>query len=174
LARPSPSGRSLRLCDCRRRGWVIILLLTTLRALPLLSKYAFGLIAVHVVLIPLGILAEWPAQFDPSSDPDAGAEWASRGTAVSAPLVPLLGLAIGGWLVWRGKRWGIAGAILLLIVGALMLIGSLGEAFAEAEQTPRTVLVITGIVGTTLALTLMALATGDLVARLKARRSAPQ
>ena len=49
--------------------------------MPVLSRYAFGLIALNVVMIPVAILAEWPAQFDPSSNPDASAEWAARGTA---------------------------------------------------------------------------------------------
>jgi hypothetical protein len=77
---------------------------------------------------------------------DAGAEALSRGTALSAPLLPLLVLGVSLNLLWRGALR--TGAALLSLVAVAMLIGSLGEAFAPATaDNAEGRLMISGAIG---------------------------
>ncbi len=100
-----------------------------------------------VVLTPLAILTNLPAQFG-GVGTDAGAEFIARGTAISAPLLPLLALAaLVVLLLLRGERWAIAlGAVGIGLLGGLFIIGALGEALSEGtREVSRSVLVASGV-----------------------------
>ena len=65
---------------------------------------------------------------------DAAAEFASRGTAISPPPLPLAVLAVAaGLALRRGAAATVAGA-LAVVIGVLFAIGSLGEATAPAGR----------------------------------------
>ena len=100
-----------------------------------------------MVATVVAIVANLPSQFG-GVGTDAGREFLSRGTAISAPLVPMIVLAASIVLLRRTDRWANVGVGATCLVGVLFLIGGLGEAFAkETPDTPKAVLVASGIVG---------------------------
>ena len=69
---------------------------------------ALGAIALNVVTTIVAVTVNLPTQFGYEGR-DAAAEWAGRGTAISAPLVPLLVLGVASALSLRRDRWGALG-----------------------------------------------------------------
>jgi hypothetical protein len=124
-----------------------------------LTAFALFVLAVQVVLTIVGVAAEWPTQFgDPGDPEDVETEWIARGTAVSAPLGPMVVLLVGALLAQRLDRWALVGIALTAIVAVVMLIGALGEAFADStSDVPRGVLVGSGVLSGTLAVVLLVL-----------------
>ena len=130
-----------------------------------------GLCAAVVVLellaTGLAVALNLPAQFG-ATGTDAAAEFASRGTAISPPPLPLAVLAAAAGLALRRGAATVAGA-LAVGVGVLFAIGSLGEATAPATpDVGKAVLVGSGIAGVAIAL---ALVTGGVRAIAKGRRA---
>ena len=108
-------------------------------------KIGVGVLALQIVGMSVAVAVNWPAQFGDAGT-DAAAEALSRGTALSAPLLPLLIIGAAVILLWRGAVR--SGAALFSLVAAAMLVGSLGEAFAPASaDTPKAVLVSSGAIG---------------------------
>ena len=133
---------------------------------------ALALLVLHAVGTALAVWANWPAQFG-GVGTDAGAEWVARGTALSAPLPPLVVLAAAAVLAslrgWAAR----VGAALVVLLGLLFMVGALGEAFAPAtEDVSKAVLVASGVLGVVVAgAVLVAVATGGR-RRVTARRPA--
>jgi hypothetical protein len=127
--------------------------------LPAVLTAGLVVLAEQLVSLPVALAANWPAQFGDAGT-DAGAEWVSRGTALTAPVLPLAVLALALLLAWRGgtvlRR---AGVVLAGLCGLVLVVGSLGEAAAPATaEAGKAVLVASGIVGTLLGGTLAAAA----------------
>jgi hypothetical protein len=122
----------------------------------ILLQLGSGILVFQLLATVLAIAANWPAQFG-GVGTDAGAEALTRGTALSAPLVPLLALAFAIACLWRGAAR--MGAGVLAVVALAMLAGSLGEAFAPATtDVPKAVLVASGVIGTVLSAAVLLLA----------------
>lgn len=86
----------------------------------------------------VAVQAGWPAELGELGDPnDVGGEWASRGTLVSPPLLPLVLQALFTLLVFVDRRItvGIAG-LALAALGAVYVVGGLGEPLEPARSDP--------------------------------------
>ena len=123
----------------------------------------------------VAVVAGWPAQLGGAGDPDrVAAEFLTRGTALSAPLGPLLVLALAVLLASRRGRAGGVGTGLLVLLGVAFVVGGLGEALApDSADVPRAVLVTSGAVAVGLALAVWTAAAGRVVAVRRARRATP-
>ncbi|MGH2748047.1 MAG: hypothetical protein ACRDKB_09010 [Actinomycetota bacterium] len=111
-------------------------------------------LAYFIIGAIVSVAARWPAQFGGVGDPDdVAAEFLTRGTALAAPLGPMIVFALMIFLLTRTGVWEKIGTIGVMLLAILFLIGSLGEAFASGEiTTPRSVLIISGIIGTVMSL----------------------
>ncbi len=130
-----------------------------------LLTIGLGILAFEALGAVVAIAANWPAQFG-AVGTDAGAEALTRGTALSAPLAPLVVLAGAVALVWRGRVR--PGAAIMALVAVVMLVGALGEALAPATpDVPKAVLLTSGAIG-------VAMAAATLVAAAAAWRAQPR
>lgn len=77
----------------------------------------------------------WPSQFG-GVGTDAGDELLTRGTAISATLLPIAILVASLLLVWRGGRWLTLGVVGIAATAAMFLIGGLA-AFVEGRRFVR-------------------------------------
>lgn len=113
-----------------------------------LSRFGLVYFGYSVFAALVSIYVGWPAQFGGPGDPtQVFTEFFSRGTATAPPLLPLLFLGLGAVAVRRDGVLGVVGATLLTILGALFVIGGLGEIFApDPITTPRAVLLAAGLV----------------------------
>jgi uncharacterized membrane protein HdeD (DUF308 family) len=75
-------------------------------------------------------------------------------------------------LLARSRRWwGSIAVVVLCLLGALLIFGGLGEAFAPpTPYVPRAVLIAAGVVYGGLGLALMLSGVVDLIDRVRARR----
>ncbi len=147
---------------------------TTMTARDRLFVYGVAVLVLEVVvLIPIAVIANLPSQFG-AAGTDAAAELVSRGTAITAPGVTLVVLALALLALRIEGGWAIAGAIGTGIIGVLMLVGALGEAFAPATaDVSKAVLVVSGIGVGALGLGMAALAATALRARPAVRPPGP-
>mgnify|MGYP001471836876 CR=1 FL=1 len=136
-----------------------------------LGNFSLGFFIYAAAAALVSILAGWPAQFGGAGDPDkVGIEFVSRGTAIAPPLVPLLVLGGGALLVRRGRHWSTLGAVVLLLLGVLFVIGGIGEAFAPSPVTaPRAALVIGGVLAAGGGAVLVGLSLAALIAKFRGR-----
>ncbi len=143
---------------------------TLLHRLPLLC---LAVLAWEGLATAVAVALNLPAQFG-GAGTDAAAEFASRGTALSAPPLPLAVLAVAALLVARAPRPGaVAGAVLIALLGIVFTVGSLGEAVAAATpDVPKAVLVANGVIGTAIGAALVAGALGVLTGRPALRAAA--
>ena len=94
---------------------------------------------------------------------NAGKEFFTRGTAISAPLLPVV-LMVVAFLAPRRDRLSWVGVSLAYVTAAVVGIGGVGEMVAEpTEDTSRAVLTISGIAWLVVAAVLIALATSAVV-----------
>jgi hypothetical protein len=86
----------------------------------------------------VAVQAGWPAEFSGLGDPsDVSGEWASRGTLVSPPLLPMVAQAALTLLVLVDRRSALAVAGFgLAAIGALYAIGGLGEPLRPDRSGP--------------------------------------
>ncbi len=127
-----------------------------------------AVLALNVVFTPIAVLANLPTQFG-GAGTDAGEEFLSRGTAISAPLVPLLALAVLLPLLHRSDRWAMVGIVGTGLIGIVFLTGALGEAFADATpEVSKGVLLASGVGVGALAASMVGLA---IAAGLELRRT---
>jgi hypothetical protein len=54
-----------------------------------LSRFAVVVLIANVLAATLAVVVNWPSQFGGVVGTDAGQDWLSRGTAISAPLAPV-------------------------------------------------------------------------------------
>lgn len=111
-----------------------------------LSVFALVVLLANVFTTALAVAANWPSQFGGVVGTDAGQEWLSRGTAISAPLAPVVCFVliailvrVAGWVGWLG-------IVLTFLTGVLVLVGGMGELIAEpTDDVPRAVLTAAGV-----------------------------
>ena len=131
-----------------------------------LLRFGVAVLVLNVLAAAVAVAFNWPSQFG-SVGTDAGDELLTRGTAISAPLLPVALLVVSLLLVWRGGRALVAGILGVLITAAMVLIGGIGELTAAGtSDTPKAVLVVAGVVWILIAAFLAWLA----VAALRERR----
>jgi hypothetical protein len=110
-----------------------------------LSVFAVVVLIANVLAAALAVAFNWPSQFG-GVGTDAGEDLLSRGTAISAPLAPVVGLILVAVLV-RFANWvGWVGVVLAFLTGVLVFVGGMGELVAEpTEDAPRAVLIASGV-----------------------------
>jgi hypothetical protein len=132
-----------------------------------LFQFAVAVSVLNVVAAVVAIIVNWPAQFG-GVGTDAGREFLTSGTAISAPVLPAVLLL---FVVWRARTPGPRGRVAIVaayLTAAVVFTGGLGETLAEpTEDTPKAVLVGAGIGWTVIAAALVFLATA---ARAERRR----
>lgn len=143
--------------QCRWAAWTLGWCLVSSGAR--LSWFVVAVLGLNVMAAVVAIVVNWPAQFD-GVGMDAESEFLSRGTAISAPLLPVVLLVIAAVLSHRGDAWhwvGFAGAYL---AGILLVVGAVGEFTATGTaDTPRSVLMAAGVAWSIIAVLLILLAT---------------
>jgi hypothetical protein len=133
-----------------------------------LAGFAATVLALNVVAAIVAVVVNLPTQFGKTGT-DAGEDVLTSGTAISAPLLPVAILLVSLILVLRTDRWAYVGIGGSYLVALLLLIGAIGEIAAEGtSDTPKEVLVVSGIVWCAIAVTLVGLATAALVERRRA------
>jgi hypothetical protein len=126
-------------------------------------------LAIVLVEALVSILARWPHQFGGQGDPHHMIQdFVSNGTALAPPLFIVLGLAVVAALAGRGDRWGLGAAALTVVLGLIMIVGSLGEALAATTpDVPRAVQIGGGLIDVTASALLFLLAIWDVSRRLR-------
>lgn len=128
-----------------------------------LRRFTVVLLVLNLVAAIVAIAVNLPAQFG-GVGTDAGAEVLTRGTAVSAPLLPVVLMVLVALLAPRRDRWSWVGVTLAYVTAALVGVGGLGEMAAEPTvDTPRSVLIGSGVAWLVVAFALVALATWAVV-----------
>jgi len=122
-----------------------------------LSVFALVVLIANVLAAALAVAVNWPSQFG-GVGTDAGQDLLSRGTAISAPLVPTVGFILVAIMVRFGNWVGWLGIGLAFLTGVLVFVGGVGELVAEpTEHTPRAVLVTAGVTWCVIAVILVVL-----------------
>lgn len=140
---------------------------------------AVGVISLSVIGFILALIFQWPSDFVLGDAPDSKVTLrdAINGTVTSIPLVPFLVLVTCTFLVRSARWWGTAATVVLTLLGALFVVGGLGEVTSENGNVPRAVLVGAGVVYALLGLTLLGCGVLSLVAQRRAagrlRRARP-
>lgn len=130
-----------------------------------LAGFAAAVLAANVVAAIVAVVVNLPTQFGKTGT-DAGEDVLTSGTAISAPLLPVVILLVSLLLVLRSDRWAYIGIGGSYLAALLVLIGAIGEIAAEGtSDTPKAVLVVSGIVWCAIAVTLVGLATAALIER---------
>ncbi len=125
-------------------------------ALKRLVRLGAAVLVLNLIATIVAVTVNWPAQFG-GVGTDAGAEFGSRGTAISAPAPVMLALLIVLVLLRVGKAWTVLGIAAYGIVGLTLAIGGLGEALSEpTSDVPKAVLVMSGIAWTLIGATMIA------------------
>ncbi len=137
-----------------------------------LFSVAVLICAVSVLGLILAVVLQWPTQFDGSGNPNVTAgEVVTGGTVTSLPLFPWIALAVFALLVRSRRWWGSLAMLVLCFLGALFVLGGLGEAFAPSTPyVPRAVLVTAGVVYVLLGLSLLLSGIANLIDRARAGR----
>lgn len=137
-----------------------------------LFSVAVLICAVSVLGLILAVVLQWPTQFDGSGNPNVTAgEVVTGGTVTSLPLFPWIALAVFALPVRSRRWWGSLAMLVLCFLGALFVLGGLGEAFAPSTPyVPRAVLVTAGVVYVLLGLSLLLSGIADLIDRARAGR----
>lgn len=136
-----------------------------LRAAGLLRSFAVAVLLLNVVATVVAVVVNLPSQFGIVGT-DAGEEFLSSGTAISAPLIPVLSLLVVVAFVRRRDGWRWVGIAAGYFTALSVTIGGFGELVAEpTEDTPKAVLVGSGIVFSAVGLALAVLSTAAAVQR---------
>jgi hypothetical protein len=114
-----------------------------------------AVIAFHIATTVICVaLRRWPAQFGGAGDPDnVAVEMWLRGTAIGAPVVLTLVLALATLAAARPGRVGSAGTIVIVLVSLLIIVGGSGEAFGiPSPDVSTAVLIFSGVASVVLSL----------------------
>jgi len=131
-----------------------------------------GLFILNIIATVVAIAVNWPSQFGQVGT-DASEEFLSAGTAISAPLLPVVMLIVVIALARRQDAWGWVAIVAAYAAAVMFLIGAAGEFVAESTvDTPKAVLVTAGVGWSLVALVLAFLATAAAVERRRRNRSA--
>lgn len=125
-----------------------------------LSAFALVVLVVNVLATALAVAVNWPSQFGGVVGTDAGQEWLSRGTAISAPLAPAACFVLIEILVRLRGRAGWIGVGLAFLTAVLVFVGGMGELVEDpTDDVPRAVLVAAGVLWGVVAAAFVVLAT---------------
>ena len=103
------------------------------------------MLIANVLAATLAVAVNWPSQFGGVVGTDAGQDWLSRGTAISAPLAPVMCFVLIAILVRFGNWVGWLGIGLAFLTGVLVFVGGMGELIAEpTSDVAQGVLVMAG------------------------------
>ena len=132
-----------------------------------LRQFTVVVLALNVLAAIVAVWVNWPAQFG-GVGTDAGEELLTRGTAISAPVLPVVLMLLVALLVARRDRWAWAGVGLAYVTAVLVGTGGIGEMVAEpTAETPRVVLTAAGIAWLVIAALFVGLATVAAVRRTR-------
>lgn len=138
-----------------------------------LRWFAAALLVVNVAATVVAVVVNLPAQFG-GVGTDAGSEFLLRGTAISAPLLPVVLLLVVVALAARPGAWGWVGIVTAYLAAIVVGMGGIGELQAAPTQdTPRAVLTGAGVAWLVIALVLAVLTAAAGQERRRAR-TAPQ
>lgn len=133
-----------------------------------LRQFTLVLLALNVLATIIAVVVNLPAQFG-GRGTDAGEEFLTRGTAISAPLLPVVLMVLIVVLATRRDRWSWVAVALAYLTAVMVGTGGVGEMTAEpTADTSRAVLTTAGVAWLVVAVVLVALATAALV---RARRA---
>lgn len=132
---------------------------------------ATALISLSILGFVLALIFQWPSDFVLGAEPDSKVTLGDvvNGTVTSIPLPPFLLLVICALLVRSPRWWGTAATVVLTLLGALFVVGGLGEVTSENANVPRAVLVIAGAVYALLGVMLLVSGVLTLVAQWRGR-----
>ena len=112
-----------------------------------LSVFALVVLVANVLAAALAVWVNWPSQFG-GVGTDAGQDLLSRGTAISAPLAPVLCFILVAVMVRFGNWVGWLGVVLAFLTGVLVFVGGMRR--VGPRSPPRTlraaVLIAAGVV----------------------------
>lgn len=129
------------------------------------GRFTLLVLVLNVLAAIVAVWANWPAQFG-GVGKDAGDELLTRGTAISAPLVPVVLMLLVALLAARRDRWSWVGIVLAYATAVTVGIGGVGEMAAEpTPDTSRAVLVIAGVAWLVVAAIFVGLATAAVLSR---------
>jgi hypothetical protein len=119
-----------------------------------------AVVAFHIVTTVICVALRWPAQFGGAGDPDnVAAEMWLRGTAIGAPVILTIVLALATLAAARPGPIGTAGTLVIVLMSLLIIIGGSGEAFgAPSPDVPTAVLIFSGVANVLLSLATLYLA----------------
>jgi hypothetical protein len=138
---------------------------TAFHAAPTLRSLAATVLMLNVIATVVAVVVNLPSQFGMVGT-DAGREFLTSGTAISAPLIPVVSLLIVVAFARRRDKWRWLGLAAGYFTALSIAIGGFGELVAEpTEHTPRAVLVGSGIVFLAIGLALVFLSTAAAVQR---------
>ncbi|WP_377644949.1 hypothetical protein [Oryzobacter terrae] len=131
-------------------------------------------LVANALATTLATAVNWPSQFGGVVGTDAGQEWLSRGTAISAPLAPVACFVLIAILVRSGSWAGWVGIGLAFLTGGLVLVGGMGELVAAPTgEVGRAVLITAGVLWAVVAATFVVLAIAAVRERLAHRDATP-
>ena len=123
-----------------------------------LSVFALAVLVANVLAATLAVAVNWPSQFGGVVGTDAGQDWLSRGTAISAPLAPVMCFVLIAILVRFGNWVGWLGIGLTFLTAVLVFVGGMGELIPEpTDDVPRAVLTVAGVLWSVVAATFVGL-----------------
>ncbi len=130
-----------------------------MRAAQILRSFAVAILVLNAIATVVAIVVNLPSQFGIVGT-DAAEEFLTSGTAISAPLIPVVSLLIIVATVRRRDAWRWVGIAAGYFTAISVAIGGYGELVAEpTADTPKAVLVASGIVFLTIAFALVVLTT---------------
>jgi hypothetical protein len=119
----------------------------------LLAPVSALLLGFWLIVTVVSIDHGWTAEFGDVGDPnDVSGEWVSRGTLFSPPLAPMIAQALLTALALVQTRiWQLVAGAGLALLGALYVVGGLGEPLDPVASDPGVVvyalLRLAGLVG---------------------------
>jgi len=123
-----------------------------------LSVFALVVLIANVLAATLAVAVNWPSQFGGVVGTDAGQDLLSRGTAISAPVAPVVCFVLIAIMVRLNSWVGWLGIGLAFLTAVLVFVGGMGELIAEpTADVPRAVLIASGVLWSVIAATFVVL-----------------
>jgi hypothetical protein len=130
-----------------------------------LFLFAAMVLALNLIATVVAIAVNWPSQFGQVGT-DAAEEFLLAGTAISAPLLPVVLLVVVVLLARRPDALGWVAIVAAYLTALVVFIGAMGELVAEpTADTPKSVLTAAGVAWCLVGIMLALLATTAVVER---------